>query len=124
MDRQAGPAREIRLASERREAQRRDEHDPRVHCFRCNQISAQGYRAVTEENHIRSRQQVAELHVDMSFFGTSPSSTPSLWAHWKNEREVRRAVRALAELDDETLREMGIQDRSQVEFTVRFCREC
>ncbi len=60
----------------------------------------------------------------MSFFGTSLSSTPSLWTRRKSEREVKRAVRALAEFDDQTLLEMGIGDRSQVEFTVRFCREC
>jgi uncharacterized protein YjiS (DUF1127 family) len=60
----------------------------------------------------------------MSFFGASLSSTPSLWTRWKIEREVKRAARALAEFDDQTLREMGIGDRSQVEFTVRFCREC
>jgi uncharacterized protein YjiS (DUF1127 family) len=48
----------------------------------------------------------------------------SLWMYWRNEREIKRAVRALAEFEDQTLRDMGIRDRSQVEFTVRFCREC
>ena len=62
--------------------------------------------------------------MDRTSFGHSPSSTPSLWTRWKSEREVKRVVRALAGFDDETLREMGIRDRSQVEFTVRFCREC
>jgi uncharacterized protein YjiS (DUF1127 family) len=62
--------------------------------------------------------------VDRSFFGTLLSSTPSLWTRWRSEREVKRVVRALAEFDDQTLCEMGIRDRSQVEFTVRFCREC
>jgi uncharacterized protein YjiS (DUF1127 family) len=62
--------------------------------------------------------------VDSPSFRTSLSSTPSLWTQWRNEREVKRAVRALAEFDDQTLREMGIRDRSHVEFTVRFCREC
>ncbi|RZN35723.1 hypothetical protein CWO90_02500 [Bradyrhizobium sp. Leo121] len=47
-----------------------------------------------------------------------------MWTQWENERDVRRAVRALAALDDQTLRELGIRDRSHVEFTVRFCREC
>ncbi|MCA6106273.1 DUF1127 domain-containing protein [Bradyrhizobium sp. CNPSo 4026] len=62
--------------------------------------------------------------MDRSSFRTSPSSEPSLWTQWKSEREVRRAVRALTALDDQILREMGIRDRSQVEFTGRFCREC
>ncbi len=43
---------------------------------------------------------------------------------WRNEREIRRAVRALAKFDDQVLRKMGIADRSQIELTVRFCREC
>ena len=46
------------------------------------------------------------------------------WNHWRNEIEIRRTTRALAEFDDSTLRDLGIPDRSQIEFTVRFCREC
>src|SRR5262249_48821853 len=46
------------------------------------------------------------------------------WSYWRNEFEVRRTTRALAELDDHTLRDLGIPERSQIEFTVRFCREC
>jgi uncharacterized protein YjiS (DUF1127 family) len=46
------------------------------------------------------------------------------WNYWKNEREMRRAIRALAEFDDHTLHDLGIRDRSQIEFAVRFCREC
>lgn len=48
----------------------------------------------------------------------------SPWNHWRNEIEIRRTTRALAEFDDGTLRDLGIRDRSQIEFTVRFCREC
>ena len=46
------------------------------------------------------------------------------WAHWSKERQIRRAVRALALLDDCTLRGLGILSRSDIEFTVRFCVEC
>jgi uncharacterized protein YjiS (DUF1127 family) len=46
------------------------------------------------------------------------------WDYWKNEREIQRATRALAGFNDHTLRDLGIPDRSQIEFTVRFCREC
>lgn len=46
------------------------------------------------------------------------------WSHWRNEIEVRRTTRALAGFDDRTLRKLGIRDRSQIELTVRFCREC
>jgi uncharacterized protein YjiS (DUF1127 family) len=45
-------------------------------------------------------------------------------SYWRNELEVRRATRALAEFDDRTLRNLGIPNRSQIEFMVRFCREC
>ncbi|WP_245286981.1 DUF1127 domain-containing protein [Bradyrhizobium sp. Tv2a-2] len=45
-----------------------------------------------------------------------------LWGHWKDEREIRRAIRELSELDDHTLRDLGIRDRSEIEFTVRFSR--
>ncbi len=62
--------------------------------------------------------------MDTSSFGTSLPNMSSLWMYWRNEREIKRAVRALAEFEDQTLRDMGIRDRSQVEFTVRFCREC
>lgn len=66
-----------------------------------------------------------------AFFPVTPSGQKSLrtliatpWSYWRNELEVRRTTRALAEFDDRTLRKLGIPDRSQIEFTVRFCREC
>jgi uncharacterized protein YjiS (DUF1127 family) len=48
----------------------------------------------------------------------------AFWNGWRNEREIQRAVRRLALLDDNTLRDLGIRDRSEIEFTVRFCRIC
>jgi uncharacterized protein YjiS (DUF1127 family) len=47
-----------------------------------------------------------------------------LWERWRREREIRRAVDALAKLDDRTLRDIGIPDRSQIDRVVRFCRDC
>lgn len=44
-------------------------------------------------------------------------------AHWRREREIKRAVYALAEFDDRTLRDMGIRDRCQIERTVRHGRD-
>jgi uncharacterized protein YjiS (DUF1127 family) len=44
--------------------------------------------------------------------------------HRRKEREVNRTVAALMNLDDETLRDMGIPDRSQLKQIVRFCRDC
>jgi uncharacterized protein YjiS (DUF1127 family) len=49
--------------------------------------------------------------------------TAGLWTDWRHEREIKRAVRALAEFDDRTLRDMGIGDRAQIELTVRHGRD-
>jgi hypothetical protein len=48
----------------------------------------------------------------------------SPWAHWRREREIKKAVVALEGFDDLTLRRMGICHRSHIERTVRYCREC
>jgi hypothetical protein len=47
----------------------------------------------------------------------------SRWAMWRHEREVKRAVTALAEFDDRTLRDMGILDRADIEQRVREGRD-
>jgi uncharacterized protein YjiS (DUF1127 family) len=62
----------------------------------------------------------APLHT----FDAPLPSISSQWIYWRDECEIKRAVRALTEFEDQTLRDMGITDRSQIEFTVRFCREC
>ena len=46
------------------------------------------------------------------------------WAHWRRERLIKKAVVALEGFDDLTLRQMGICHRSQIEQTVRYCRDC
>jgi hypothetical protein len=46
------------------------------------------------------------------------------WAHWRREREIKKAVVAMEGFDDLTLRRMGICHRSQIEHTVRYCRDC
>ena len=48
----------------------------------------------------------------------------ALWTSWRREHEIRRAVRALAEYDDRTLRDIGIQGRADIERMVRYCRDC
>jgi hypothetical protein len=40
------------------------------------------------------------------------------------EREIEKAVAALAKFDDRTLRDLGIPHRSQIERTVRYCHDC
>lgn len=51
-------------------------------------------------------------------------ATARLWAHWRREREIKRAVAALTQFDDRTLRDMGISSRSEIEQAVRYCHDC
>ena len=44
--------------------------------------------------------------------------------NWHREREIRKAAATLAELDDRTLRDIGIPHRSEIEEVVRYCRDC
>jgi uncharacterized protein YjiS (DUF1127 family) len=48
----------------------------------------------------------------------------SEWAKRRREREIKRAVAALAEYDDRLLRDMGFSHRSQIEQTLRNGRDC
>ena len=50
-------------------------------------------------------------------------ATASRWAKWRREREVKKAVAALAQYDGRTLRDMGILHRSQIEQIVRNGRD-
>lgn len=47
----------------------------------------------------------------------------TLKTRWRREREIKGAVATLVELDDRTLRDMGIPDRSQIEQVVRYGRD-
>ncbi|WP_035674970.1 DUF1127 domain-containing protein [Bradyrhizobium liaoningense] len=42
----------------------------------------------------------------------------------RREREIRRTVAALMELDDRTLRDLGIHGRSEIEWAVRYGHDC
>jgi uncharacterized protein YjiS (DUF1127 family) len=48
----------------------------------------------------------------------------SQWAHWDRERDIKKTVAALADLDDRTLGDIGIPHRSQIEQVVRYCLDC
>ena len=45
------------------------------------------------------------------------------WTRWRREREIKKAIVALAELDNRMLRDMGIPDSSQIERIVRYGRD-
>lgn len=55
-----------------------------------------------------------------SIYGTAAA----LRARWRREREIKRAVVALAQFDERTLRDMGIASRSEIEQVVRYCHDC
>jgi uncharacterized protein YjiS (DUF1127 family) len=50
-------------------------------------------------------------------------SVVALWAHACRKQKIKRTVAALAELDDRTLRDMGIPHRSGIEQVVRYGRD-
>ncbi|MDI3564025.1 DUF1127 domain-containing protein [Bradyrhizobium sp. Arg816] len=56
--------------------------------------------------------------------GAALGTVMALPAHWRREWEIRRAVAGLMEFDDRTLRDIGINGRSEVERVVRYCRDC
>jgi uncharacterized protein YjiS (DUF1127 family) len=62
----------------------------------------------------RRRSLLASLYDDAATF----------WADWRREREIKKAVEALAQFDDRTLRDMGISSRSEIEQAVRYCHDC
>ena len=51
-------------------------------------------------------------------------SVVTLWRHWRLERRIKKSVAALADFDDQTLFDMGIPRRSQIEQVVRYCHDC
>jgi uncharacterized protein YjiS (DUF1127 family) len=98
--------------------------------------------------HPRSREPAASRHkpegdprsADIRFGGGSARGARPPWhrnllasiydtvaarrAQWRREREIKRAVVALAQFDDRTLRDMGITSRSEIEQVVRYCHDC
>jgi uncharacterized protein YjiS (DUF1127 family) len=50
------------------------------------------------------------------------AAVASRWTRWRRKREIKKAVAALAEFDDRTLRDMGIPHRSQIEHAARYGR--
>jgi uncharacterized protein YjiS (DUF1127 family) len=55
---------------------------------------------------------------------TQGHADEAIWSGWRRERRIRKAVQALAALDDRTLRDIGIADRFQIEWVVRYCHDC
>jgi uncharacterized protein YjiS (DUF1127 family) len=60
----------------------------------------------------------------MAGLPTLLADVATLWMHGRREREIKKSVAALAKLDDRTLRDIGIPQRSLIEQVVRYCRDC
>jgi hypothetical protein len=54
----------------------------------------------------------------------SREMVPTFGADFGKEMDIRRAVDALSELDDQTLEDLGIPHRSRIEHVVRYCHDC
>lgn len=46
------------------------------------------------------------------------------WTHSRREQEIKRAVAALSQYDDQTLSDLGIYRRADIEWVVRYCHDC
>jgi uncharacterized protein YjiS (DUF1127 family) len=100
----------------------------------------EGAELGNETNPAGPESEVSSEDAGLSRFYSWPSSTdrsnrlnwltrPSAaiarrWAHWRRQREIKRAVAALVEFDDRTLRDIGIPCRSGIEQVVRYGRDC
>jgi uncharacterized protein YjiS (DUF1127 family) len=59
-----------------------------------------------------------------SWWAALGETAAALLMHWRREREIHRAVAALSDYDDRTLRDLGINGRADIERVVRYCRDC
>jgi uncharacterized protein YjiS (DUF1127 family) len=59
-----------------------------------------------------------------NWWASSREVAAAIAAHLRKERDIKRAVDALSELDDKTLQDIGIPHRSRIEYVVRYCHDC
>jgi uncharacterized protein YjiS (DUF1127 family) len=93
-----------------------------------NEATPAGPEVAFADNSLRELNDVKSPRIDRSNrwkWLTLPwEVVVALWTYGRREREIRRAVAALAELDDRTLRDIGIPHRSHIEQVVRYCHDC
>ncbi|WP_424630691.1 DUF1127 domain-containing protein [Bradyrhizobium sp. SYSU BS000235] len=59
-----------------------------------------------------------------NWLASSRDVATAISEHLRKERDIKRAVDALSELDDKTLHDIGIPHRSRIEYVVRYCHDC
>jgi uncharacterized protein YjiS (DUF1127 family) len=93
-----------------------------------NQATPAGPAAAFADNSLRKLNDVKSPRIGRSnrwnWLSLPWEVVVTLWTYGRREREIRRAVAALAELDDRTLRDIGIPHRSHIEQVVRYCHDC
>jgi uncharacterized protein YjiS (DUF1127 family) len=72
----------------------------------------------------RVRRLEAQPQPHRNWLRAAGEKVAALPAQLRREREIGRAVAALNELDDRSLRDLGICSRSEIEWTVRYCHDC
>ncbi len=65
-----------------------------------------------------------EVAPHWNWWASSREVAAAIGAHLRKERDIKRAVDALSELDDKTLQDIGIPHRSRIEYVVRYCHDC
>jgi uncharacterized protein YjiS (DUF1127 family) len=93
-----------------------------------NRIAPNESEVATADNILVEFDGVTSPHVTQpsrrNWLTSSWEVIAALWTHWRREHEIRKTVSVLAECDDRTLRDIGIPHRSQIEQTIRCCRDC
>ena len=69
---------------------------------------------------VRSAASERFSHKHRSRLALIAAAIANVWRYWRSERAIRQAVRELSTLDDHTLRDLGIRDRAEIEYMVRF----
>lgn len=72
----------------------------------------------------RVRPLKAEPERRWSWLRSAGETLTVLLSHLRREQEIKRGVAALMELDDRTLRDLGIRGRPDIERVVRYGRDC
>jgi len=93
-----------------------------------NQTTPARYAVVLADDGSPEFDSVTSFYVDRSnrwnWLTPSREAVVTLWAHARRERQIKKAAAALAEFDDQTLRDLGIPHRAHIEQIVRYCHDC